>query len=657
MVHSKRSPGVLLVALFTFSALAVAEQSQTQRSDAGPRLVNWNAPVTYSPPGTGNTHPMNIQSGELGNGPFPFFPITPCRQYNSLSSTVLLNATPRTVLLSGAPCGIPSSSLAISVNITVFSISGATGNGVFKVGIASPPTTAWINYPPSETQRANAGVVSTDGSGNIVVQVNQGAGSVNFTVDVNGYYYNGNTSLMPLNDYFGIVGDYNLGGGVLFGENTEGTAASSYGVNGATLSTGTNSAGVHGLGLAASGVTIGVMGENVSTSGSAMGVLGQIDSATPGGFSAGVRGINNSTGGNGFGVWGSQAGGGYGVYGTTALNGIGVFGTSNNGDGVLGEDLATSGFGNGVLGAVFSSSADANGVYGLSFATTGTAPGVRGDSASASGNAIGVLGEITSTAAGVNSAAVRGINNSTTGLGIGGFFSQAGSGFGVEGSVSGPGLGVIGVATTPGTAVYAAGDFVATGSKSFVEPHPTDASKIINYVSLEGRESGTYFRGSAQTVGGRAVITVPEDFRIVTDTEGLTVQLTPVGAPATMYVVSEDLNEIVVQSNQEVRFHYMINGVRKAFKDHQPIMDSNLFMPRSPDELMPAYLTEEAKQRLITNGTYNPDGTVNMATAERVGWTKIWDQHETASDAAARVAAAKAALLKGQQKDGQQQQK
>jgi len=31
----------------------------------------------------------------------------------------------------------------------------------------------------------------------------------------------------------------------------------------------------------------------------------------------------------------------------------------------------------------------------------------------------------------------------------------------------------------------------ATGTKNFIEPHPTDASKKIRYVSLEGPEAGS----------------------------------------------------------------------------------------------------------------------------------------------------------------------
>jgi hypothetical protein len=68
-------------------------------------------------------------------------------------------------------------------------------------------------------------------------------------------------------------------------------------------------------------------------------------------------------------------------------------------------------------------------------------------------------------------------------------------------------------------------------------------------------------------------------------------------------------------------------------------------MPRSPSEKMPAYLTEEARRRLIANGTYNADGTVNMDTAQRAGWTKIWADREAETEAAVAKEAQRRAIL------------
>ena len=155
---------------------------------------------------------------------------------------------------------------------------------------------------------------------------------------------------------------------------------------------------------------------------------------------------------------------------------------------------------------------------------------------------------------------------------------------------------------------------------------------------------GTYFRGTASIVNHQAVIVIPEDFRIVTDAEGLTIQVTPIGAYSQVYVESKDLNQIVIRGSQDVPFDYMVNGVRRAFKNFEPVQTGYVFMPQSPSDRMPLYLTEEAKARLISNGTYNPDGTVNMTTAERAGFTRIWADREAEAKAASEKAAAAAAV-------------
>ena len=155
-----------------------------------------------------------------------------------------------------------------------------------------------------------------------------------------------------------------------------------------------------------------------------------------------------------------------------------------------------------------------------------------------------------------------------------------------------------------------------TAQGALFAQHPTDASKVIRYISLEGNESGTYFRGRGRFQNGLAVIEVPEDFRIVTDPEGLTVQITPIGGLATVGVLKMDLNRIVVQSSRNLEFSYMVNGIRHAYRDAGPIAENDkLFVPMSPDEPMNRYLPEVFKQRLISNGTYRPDGTVNVETA------------------------------------------
>ena len=120
----------------------------------------------------------------------------------------------------------------------------------------------------------------------------------------------------------------------------------------------------------------------------------------------------------------------------------------------------------------------------------------------------------------------------------------------LEGELQDHIIGVVAAALTG--AMHFVHDQLATGTKSFLDPHPTDPNLVIAYVSLEGPEAGTYFRGRGRIQNGIARITVPEHFRLVTDPEGLTVQITPIGPMASFSVVKYDLNEIVVQSSRNV---------------------------------------------------------------------------------------------------------
>ncbi len=134
--------------------------------------------------------------------------------------------------------------------------------------------------------------------------------------------------------------------------------------------------------------------------------------------------------------------------------------------------------------------------------------------------------------------------------------------------------GDLGIGTdTPAAALDVNGDFVASGTKSFVQEHPYDPTKEIRFVCLEGNEAGTYFRGRGRLVGGEFVIEVPEDFALVTDTDGLTVQLTAGGPGADLWVAERGLERIVVKGAKDVEFDYFVNGVRSGYADFETIRD------------------------------------------------------------------------------------
>lgn len=309
-----------------------------------------------------------------------------------------------------------------------------------------------------------------------------------------------------------------------------------------------------------------------------------------------------------------------------AASGSALTGASSNVSGprtasVLGLSYSGTRDDAGVLGTTHSF-ADGNGVEGVHEWTTGTGAGVLGTTRSRSADAAGTVGVVDDTVPGSYSTGVRGINRGTAGFGIGVWGSQAGYGWGVYGEVPDAGIGVYGKSGAGGFGVYSSGDFGATGVKNFVQPHPTDASKEIRFVCLEGNESGTYFRGSSRVENGRAVIEVPEDFRLVTDGDALTVQVTPLG-PVLLWIESKDLDRIVVRGNEDVEFDYFVNGVRRGFAGFETIRDNTSFVPRERGVAFGEELADGVRALLMQNGTLKPDGTPDEIMALRQGWALV----------------------------------
>ena len=134
---------------------------------------------------------------------------------------------------------------------------------------------------------------------------------------------------------------------------------------------------------------------------------------------------------------------------------------------------------------------------------------------------------------------------------------------------------------------------------------------------------------------------------MVTDPQSLSIQVTPIGEITGVAVVQIGLDGIVVKGSRDVEFFYTVNGVRRAYNHWDPIQENEkFFVPESPEAKLPKYLSEEERGRLISNGTYNEDGTVNLGTAERLGWAKAWNEREEQAKAASAAnAAAYAARL------------
>jgi hypothetical protein len=287
-------------------------------------------------------------------------------------------------------------------------------------------------------------------------------------------------------------------------------------------------------------------------------------------------------------------------------------------------------------------------VHGYRNGGAANVPALRGEVSAATGTALAILGKHASVTD--KSTAILGIggnvgwtdSGNTAVVGVrgradGGAYNVGVFGEGTGGGMQGYRVDAAGVLQTRGVVggsgsdgLWTPNNLTATGVKAFLEPHPTDAGKVIRYIALEGGEAGTYFRGRGRIRGGYAIIDVPEDFRMVSDEEGLTVQVTPIGQTANVAVMDMNLDRITIKASRDVEFFYTVNGVRNAFPA-VPVFeaDHSYFIPEGPNDRIDGKVFNDVlKQRLIDNGTYNADGSVNMRTAVAMGWVAIWEAKE-----------------------------
>ena len=301
-------------------------------------------------------------------------------------------------------------------------------------------------------------------------------------------------------------------------------------------------------------------------------------------------------------IYGSNSGTAEGVAGYNSSSGVGVRGASSSGYGVYGySSSGTAGIygrhssgGKGYIG--YSST----GVYGYS--SSGYCVYGKNDS---SGN-YGYLGS--------SDYGVYGYSSSSTGYGVYGKNSSGMAGY-FEGEV------------------YVAGRLDAT-NKLFIQPHAENPAKEIAYVVVESPEAMVFQRGTAKLINGSAVIDLPDHFSVVAAIEGIEVQVTPYSADTQGLAVVERTRErIVVKElaggNGNFEFGYFVTAIRRGFEGHEPVVANKHFKPM-PGETVAEFEERYSKDdmaskairgMLISNGILNVDGTLNMATIEKLGWT------------------------------------
>jgi hypothetical protein len=129
-----------------------------------------------------------------GSGPptgLSFYTVTPCRLFDTrnpsgpLAGPALVAGANRTLTAAGQ-CGIPATARALSLNVTVTQ-PGAAGDLRFFPGGSVVPLVSTINYRAGQS-RANNAVAALGAAGDLTVLCDQGAGTVQLILDVNGYF-------------------------------------------------------------------------------------------------------------------------------------------------------------------------------------------------------------------------------------------------------------------------------------------------------------------------------------------------------------------------------------------------------------------------------------------------------------------------------------
>ena len=404
-------------------------------------------------------------------------------------------------------------------------VPAADGGGLALpfFGTASAASTAFeVSQDGTSERAARFNVTSASNSSPALTATTQGTGFTLTTTGVNFGIGSSVTAQNGIAGYFTNTAD--RGYGVLGYLNTAGTA--SYGALGTTY---LNDGTYFGVGVMASGSSYGIR----STGG------------TYGGYFQNVAGdLYAYVAGNSSGVW-ARSNQDFG----TGISGIGAGATS------------TGVYGSGEQYGVSGNSLNGSGVYGVHTSPSGTTAGVQGETSSTSANASGVTGVVLATSAGGSSSGVRGINNSTTGSGIGVYGYQAGSGWGIYGTVGN---------TTLGYAGYFSGRVNVTGALSkgsgtFKIDHPLDpTNKYLYHSFVESPDMKNIYDGVVTLdANGQAEITLPDWFGALN--KDFRYQLTCIGGYAPVYILKEVSNNMfsIGGGTPGLKISWQLTGIRK----------------------------------------------------------------------------------------------
>jgi len=111
--------------------------------------------------------------------------VTPCRLFDSRSSSALVAGAPTVIPVAGR-CGIPGSARALVVNATAVSPSGTGELALYRSGDA-PPVGGVVAFRAGRT-RAGLAILGVGPAGLVALPRLPAGGSLDLVIDVSGYF-------------------------------------------------------------------------------------------------------------------------------------------------------------------------------------------------------------------------------------------------------------------------------------------------------------------------------------------------------------------------------------------------------------------------------------------------------------------------------------
>jgi len=122
--------------------------------------------------------------------------------------------------------------------------------------------------------------------------------------------------------------------------------------------------------------------------------------------------------------------------------------------------------------------------------------------------------------------------------------------------------------------------------KNFKMDHPTESGSSIWYASLEGPEAAAYERGTSTLNDGEIFIEYSDHYKMVVNSNTITVLLTPHSADTYGLAVIEKRPEgfkvkELKNGNGNFSFDWEVKAVRKGFENYEVIRQESSFMPET----------------------------------------------------------------------------